>query len=151
MISVSSLIFILTACSMVYLIFFVRRNIRVRVIKIMLGPLTRLFRKARVSLSGRTSAWAWYSGESSCSVSSTLLLNRGSAIIVVAVLSVISNECSSNTSPPSQMEVGTWAWGQMLISLLNESGWGVHVNCQVWIWKPCWKLLSYSFAGWFNI
>ena len=38
----------------------------------------------------------------------------GSAIIVVAVLSVISNECSSNTSPPSQMEVGTWAWGQMI-------------------------------------
>ena len=72
-------------------------------------------------------------------------MNHGSAIIVVAVLSVISNECSSNTSPPSQMEVGTWAWGQMLTSLLNESG--VHVNCQVWIWKPCWKLLSYSFAG----
>ena len=74
MISISSFIFIIIACFFVFLIFFVRRNIKVRWYYKAIILCLVLLRKAMASLCVRTSAsgWCWAPSLSwPCSASST--------------------------------------------------------------------------------
>ena len=93
MISISSFIFIIIACFFVFLIFFVRRNIKVR----------RYFTKLPPFLISSCSTQK-SNGQSLCAdISIGLMLG---AVIVVAVLSVLNNETVSETGePPTNLEV----------------------------------------------